>query len=142
MRYLKDEVFVDRKGKPIRLTEEGPDGSTTEVLMPIGRLFSTILESYQPTQAFQLKLGELRKMYKVLAVLDVGPIGGYYSIEDEDYTQLQRVVTGLVEQMRGFAFHAPRVADYLDGATTIKPEEEKNESMASSPLSVLEGGRK
>jgi hypothetical protein len=104
--YLKDGPFKDhRENVPERM---------------IGDILAELAGNYVPIQGMALKTTEIRKLNKAIDVLEIGPAGGYFALEDEDFNILKEVIVTLAENTN-LARSAPVIEDILNSATTDMP---------------------
>jgi hypothetical protein len=104
--YLKDGQFKDHR--------KGAESKT------IGEILAELAGNYVPIQGMALKTAEIRKLNKAIDVLEAGPVGGYFALEDEDFNILKEVIVTLAENTN-LARSAPVIEDALNGATIEKP---------------------
>jgi hypothetical protein len=112
MHYLQDGPF------------EGPKKlGAVNSPQNIGVMFANLAGEYQPIPTLSLKTAEIRKLNKALDVLEAGPEGGYFALEDEDFKVLEQVLISFAENSN-MARSAPYIEDILNGAAIEKPGSE------------------
>lgn len=122
MKYLKEEALLDRRGKQIEIPFAKQVGFEDKDVT-VGAFLYLILDSYQPSQKFELVYKELKIKDKVLNILDGAPNSeGYWEFEDADFDVMQRLVTGFGPSLILLAKYIPRIGEKLEEALSKMPE--------------------
>ena len=127
MRYLKEQPFRDRRGKPIKgvtFTKAGTEEEVSGENIMLGDVLFSFAENYVPTQKVQLTNGEIRHLWEAQDAIASGPSkDGYFVFENAPFDVLRKTVEALVSAAAQFARHAPIVEDALNGVVTRTIEE-------------------
>lgn len=109
MKSLKEELFKDRKGNPVKIAFN--DGEAEEV--GLGKLLLLLASSFQPSTEFRFSLDNWRKMYKVLDVLEKGPVDSMWNFEDADFEILNKVAMYQILNIPAMAIHSVMLEELL-----------------------------
>lgn len=114
MRYIKEELFQC----PVEVKISDTDKGIEEHPATVGDVLLMTLRAYAPTgERDRLDVGALRKLNKVIDVLEAGPQeSGYFALEDEEYNMAKRVAAMMAPQLLRFARNAPALEDTLEQA--------------------------
>ena len=98
---------------PMGAGEDNHPASLAEVV-------HAILSGYTPTQAVQLGIDELRRLNKILDVLEGDEDSGFYALEDEEFNTATNIITN-VGPLLSVARNVPVILDALSESPSKKP---------------------
>lgn len=118
MKFIKQEVFLNHKGQSQAVDDE------TGRKVWNGEILARIADKYVPQDGLLLQtVGDIRKLHRGIGVLDTEAVDGFYSLDDEDYDLVKRVVIFMVLRMPLLVMCAPMIEDIFEGATSRLPKE-------------------
>lgn len=120
MKYIKNIVVKDRKGVPITIRI----GDNTD-RHDFGALLFVLLDSYIPLRDLILQPSEIRRLYKVLDILEGGPKETvFFAFEEADFEIAKKTALQMVLVHPVFAKLSPIVEDILNSVVSELPREE------------------
>lgn len=123
MQYVKDELVVDRKGKPAVYSDVEEEVKVQKELM-WGKAVSLLFANYMPNQELHLTPAEIRSKDKVLNVIEDDGVDedGYFAFEDAHFPVVKKAIPYLASVNMWLANFTPSIEDTLNAAVTKKPD--------------------
>lgn len=130
MKYLKEQVFKNRKGESIQFNIVQNEKVEIKELTVV-QLLQAFLNSYRPSvtpRPLIESVGEMRKLHKCLDILedDKKFINGYAEFKDDEFELMKKIVMGMCIYSDTYAIHTPQIEDMFNTVKSELKEEDKN----------------